>query len=1047
VATNLVAQIANEFISGNTEHVVDAVTFVEASWGLGINLLPVQRFMLKAFYGMPLDASSKNITVPDILNEKVLYTMTEHEFLHFLKEEGRCNTDVVEGKNFHEMVLVLGRRGTKCRDMEDRIATTVGSITFGELARRLKAGERIGIGTYDQSTLKHSISYEAKAEFNGEVECFEVVTGRGICETSSWNHPYLVWRDAWERPRFIDAIDLIPGDRISIAASTKLFGPGSIGVKRAALLGHLQGDGGTTCSVGYTTKCPTMLADFTDLIQSEFPGYVVCKKGAASWRFGYEVVKGSKRFKQNGSQKNEVRDWLRSLGCFGKKAIVKQVPDCIYRGSREEIAAFVSRLFGCDGHANVEKTVGVGHGGVPKSHVGFCSASKELVDGVRHLLQKFGIHGVVGTTAVTCDGKKFKAWTYRIVRRECLEKFNEEIGIFSKEVGVRGVIDAARLRGDSKGELDCIPKGVWTYVKKIQRERGLSGSAISGGVGGGSTARIRWSYAPSRWKVTGYGHRIHDDFLTAMGESDVLWDKVREVRPVGKRMTVDVEVPGTHVIGGDIVSHNSTLASCISNYELYKLVKRGDPASYYGFPQNAEISILNVAPTDDQAGIVFGMIQSMALKCPYLRDRSLHQTMTYFDLQTDSDRKTHGRPRASLLSIAGGCSSNALRGRNAIIVILDEMAFFIDKDNSRFSGGEVYKALTPSMASFGKDGKVVCLSSPYAKFGRFYERYMESFNEPDYALMFRMYTALANPTVPSEILRAAYRRDRSSFMCEYGGDFSDRVTAWVELESELKKCVVSKPPPTKGKPDTPYYMGIDLGFQNDGTSIAIVHREGKKVVLDHADVWFSGSSDVWEFEDSIYSECDKYKMNELLRMSDVVQEVKRLCRWFPIKRGIFDQSNGYALSELLNDAGFTQFDMVHFSDQTNHEVYELVKRLYSEWLIELYDHPILIPEMLSLEATRRNKARVDVAAPDRRGAHDDISDAYTRAVWACYNVTGNRTSCRATGAGGISGGSPIGRIGAGCAPKVESQNSFAVKRLKMHGPSPRPSGLLRGGRR
>ncbi len=592
---NLIAQIANEFISGNTQQVVDVVTFVEAPWGLGIDLLPAQKFMLKCFYGMPLDSNSKSIEVPDVLNEKILYRFSEREFLGFLKEEGRCNTDVIEGKNFHELVMVLGRRGTK-----------------------------------------------------------------------------------------------------------------------------------------------------------------------------------------------------------------------------------------------------------------------------------------------------------------------------------------------------------------------------------------------------------------------------------------------------------STLASCISNYELYKLVKRGDPSEHYGFPSNTEIVILNVAPTDDQAGVVFGMIQGMATKCPYLKDRSLHQTMTYFDLQTDADRKLHGKPRASLLSIAGGCSSNSLRGRNAIVVVMDEMAFFIDKDNSRFSGGEVYKALTPSMSSFGKDGKVICLSSPYAKFGRFYERYMESFDEQDYTLMFRMYSAMSNPTIPSEILRAAYRRDRSSFMCEYGGEFSDRVTAWVEIESELKKCVTVKPAPSRGKPDTPYYMGIDLGFQNDGTAISIVHREQKKVILDYADVWFSGSSDVWEFQDGIYRNCTKYRDKELLRIADIVSEVKSLCRWFPIKRGIFDQSNGYALAELLSDAGFNQFEMTHFTDQMNHEVFELVKRLYSEWLIELFDHPVLIPEMLSLEATKMSKGRVDVAAPGRRGAHDDISDSFTRAVWACYNVTGNRAPCHATGAGGVSGGSmaPI-RTKAGPQVKMETQASFSVRRLKMHGQSPR----------
>lgn len=469
----------------------------------------------------------------------------------------------------------------------------------------------------------------------------------------------------------------------------------------------------------------------------------------------------------------------------------------------------------------------------------------------------------------------------------------------------------------------------------------------------------------------------------------------------------------------------STVASCISNYELYKLVKRGDPSAYFKFPANTEIAILNVAPTDDQAGTVFKMIQNQALGCPYLRDRSLNQTNDYFNLQTDSDRKRHGKPKASLLSIAGGCSSNGVRGKNAIVVIMDEMAFFIDKANSRFSGGEVYKALTPSMTDFGAEGKVLCLSSPYGKFGRFYERFQESFDEIDYTLMFKMYTAMANPRAPTAILKAAYRRDRTGFMCEYGGEFSDRVTAWIESETEFRKCVYDRPVVTKGQREISYFIGVDLGFKNDGAAIAIVHKEGNKIILDYADVWFAGESDVWEDDDSIYLGCTKYRHKPLLKMADIVEEVKALSRWFGIRAGMFDQAGGWGFQELLTGAGFNQIEMKHVNDTINSEIYDLLKRLYCEGLLDLYDHPILVPEMLSLEAERKSKGKVIVEAPNRKGAHDDISDAYARAVWLCYNHNAKNGNKTATGAGGRRGGIPMTR-----------QQAMLDKR-KKHGAHPR----------
>jgi phage terminase large subunit-like protein len=482
----------------------------------------------------------------------------------------------------------------------------------------------------------------------------------------------------------------------------------------------------------------------------------------------------------------------------------------------------------------------------------------------------------------------------------------------------------------------------------------------------------------------------------------------------------------------------STMASCISNYELYKLVKRGDPSRFFGFPPNTIISILNVAPTDDQAGQVFDMIQNMALKCPYLRDRSLHQTMTYFDIQTDADMKLHGKPRASLVSVAGGCSSNSLRGRNAIVVIMDEMAFFIDKENSRFSGGEVYKALTPSMTDFGEHGKVLCLSSPYGKFGRFYERFQESFEEPGYTLMFKMYTAMSNPRAPSEILRAAYRRDRTGFMSEYGGEFSDRVTAWIESEHEFRKNVHDRPVVTKGQREIQYFIGIDLGFKKDGAAIAIVHKEGNKIVLDYADVWFASESDVWDMQESIYHSCTKYKHKPILKMADIVKEVKELNRWFPIKSGLFDQAGGWGFQELLTVEGFKQIEMKHFTDTINNDIYQLAKRLYGEQLLDIYEHPVLVPEMLSLEAEKKAKGKIIVEAPNRDGAHDDISDAFVRAIWTCYNASAKRPSHIATGAGGQVG--VVGKLKKNPVvqqPQMQTQQQAMLAKRKKHGEHPR----------
>jgi hypothetical protein len=119
--------------------------------------------------------------------------------------------------------------------------------------------------------------------------------------------------------------------------------------------------------------------------------------------------------------------------------------------------------------------------------------------------------------------------------------------------------------------------------------------------------------------------------------------------------------------------------------------------------------------------------------------------------------------------------------------------------------------------------------------------------------------------------------------------------------------------------------------------------------------------------------------------------------------------------------------MLNFTDTMNGDIYQLVKRLYAEGLLILFDHFVLVSEMLTLEAEKKARDRSIVSAPSRKGAHDDISDSYCRAVSSCYNDTSERACNMATGAGGRT------RAGAG----METQASFILNRLRNHGQHPR----------
>jgi hypothetical protein len=114
VAENSVGcgDIVEEALDGRKVRIFNVLQYAEASWGLDMGLYPVQRFIVKLYYNMPLDNKVRDIIVTDMFKSRVLYEFTEVEYLKFLYGEGRCNI----GEQDHmrrQLILPIGRRSGK----------------------------------------------------------------------------------------------------------------------------------------------------------------------------------------------------------------------------------------------------------------------------------------------------------------------------------------------------------------------------------------------------------------------------------------------------------------------------------------------------------------------------------------------------------------------------------------------------------------------------------------------------------------------------------------------------------------------------------------------------------------------------------------------------------------------------------------------------------------------------------------------------------------------------------------------------------------------
>lgn len=486
----------------------------------------------------------------------------------------------------------------------------------------------------------------------------------------------------------------------------------------------------------------------------------------------------------------------------------------------------------------------------------------------------------------------------------------------------------------------------------------------------------------------------------------------------------------------------TTLSGIFASYEVYRLLNLYNPQEYYGLPNGNRIQIISVATDKDQAGLLFNEVTTHIAKCDYFKPYIANNTLSHVNFRTPYDIEKFGAAgrmeNGKFVSLNGkatirvtfkSCVAKGLRGSGNVVIILDEVAHFIDKGSS--SAEEIYKAVQPSSAAFSRkdpktgraavdpvtgkeaqvEARIILISSPLGRSGKFYERYdtaMRGGEGSHNILAIQAPTWEVNPTVPTEYYKDKYHSDPATFMVEHGARFSDQMRGWIDRESDLEACIdPDRRPNTRPTPKAPHQMGIDVGLVGDGTGIAITHVEGDKIVLDYHELWCAGV-DWRETNPHLHGEfttpyAKTLKDVERLDFDEIALWIETLCRRFYITEGLFDRWNGIPLEQTLHKRGLKQFRAEFFTRDMSSKIYQSAKMFMMDERLSFYDYPIpekasqgatrhspLISELLTLQAKQISKNCVLVEAPPVRGAHDDMGDAIVRAIWLSTEAMMNR---------------------------------------------------------
>jgi hypothetical protein len=448
-------------------------------------------------------------------------------------------------------------------------------------------------------------------------------------------------------------------------------------------------------------------------------------------------------------------------------------------------------------------------------------------------------------------------------------------------------------------------------------------------------------------------------------------------------------------------SGKTTITSSIIAYEAYKLLNKYCPQEYYGIMPEQDIRVTCLSTSRETASELFNMVTGHIERSEFFRKYRNKPTAQWIYLRTQRDIDKYGLKGRSSLSIrVAPCSAKGTRGSNNMIVVLDEMAFFFadekNKDaesNKDKNDKAIYKAVTPSVAKFKRkdgtpDGKVICISSPGAKSGKFYEEFERSFEPDNDLFMMQAPTWEIDSSIATQYLKNKFRENPISFKSEFGAQFSDRMFGWIDDASIVRQNIIANLKyKERSSLRVPHFMGIDVGLKHDGTAVTIGHWV--------EDVVNGLKVDRLEVDQSIVRSAES-EGKDYFVPDEMADWMATFCDKFYVQKALMDQYYGMTLVPYLHKKGYKQFEFRQFNDQLNSAVYQVLMTDFISSAIRLPAGEVrqlegsrvndsdLVTELLTLQAEQKSKYMIKVSAPDRKGEHDDLSDSLARMVFLAH---------------------------------------------------------------
>jgi len=276
-----------------------------------------------------------------------------------------------------------------------------------------------GILGYDgEKVSKEEITYWQPPT---QKECYRLTTNTGRTLECSNDHPILTASQSngflghIEDGFFLEAEHLRVGNKIAVIDEVPIFGANKMWDPRT--VGWLIGDG--TYGEKQSPRIANCEEEINEFLENKYNTTIQLQR----------LTKNNKVYRE--TLIKEIIPKLRELGIYGQTKLRKTLPLEVHSYCKKDICELLGGLFDTDGYVNLRYNK---KRGTPIVEISISSASENLLNEVRMLLQKLGIHGRMRERLPRENNPKDRnSWfEFTIADTVSALRFSENIKLFPK---------------------------------------------------------------------------------------------------------------------------------------------------------------------------------------------------------------------------------------------------------------------------------------------------------------------------------------------------------------------------------------------------------------------------------------------------------------------------------------------------------------------------------------------------------------------------------------------------------------------------------------